>query len=168
MGGLHRRDALAMHVPGVTRWREQRAAGAGMHRHVDAEEVPDHDCVVCGGLQRGVAGDRRDAEQVGVASGHDHRNCVVVARVAVEDDGETVGPWCHDRQSLSPLPSRGDVETMVVADGRRRAGRQLCFLRFLRITDLVASSRRGTRSRGRDSAHSRHPGADRGARPHCR
>ena len=41
-------------------------------------------------LQRCIAGDRGDAEEVGVAGSDDHRDRVVVARVAVEDDGKVV------------------------------------------------------------------------------
>ena len=119
-------SALTVHVSGVTRLGNERSARARMHRYVDAEQIANHDGVVRRRFQRCVARDGGDAEQVGMASRDDHRDGVVMPRVAVEDDGQTptfgmmlVG-WCHDHQSMPPLPSGREVETMVGACGSSR------------------------------------------------
>ena len=82
--------ALAVDVSGVTRWGDQWPVGAGVHRHVDAEQIADDDRVLRRRLQWRVAGDGGDAEQVGVAGGDDQCDGVVVAGVAVEDDRQRV------------------------------------------------------------------------------
>ena len=93
--------ALAVHVTGVT-WRgDQWSMGTGMHGDVDAEQIADDDGVLRRRFQRCVAGDRGDAEQVGVAGGDDHGDGVVVARVAIEDDGQAGSRWRHG----SPQPA---------------------------------------------------------------
>ena len=100
----------------------QRAVGSRPNApDVDAEQIANHDGVVRRRFQRCVSRDCGDAEQIGMAGRNDHRDGVVVARVAVEDDGQTptfgmmlVGR-CHDHQSMPPLPSGRGVETMVGA-----------------------------------------------------
>ncbi len=67
----------------------QRAVGAGGHRHVGAAGQRQHAARVLGrARERLVAGHRRDRHQVDrrVAEREQHRDGVVVAGVAVEDD----------------------------------------------------------------------------------
>ncbi len=64
----------------------ERPVASRVDGHVDAEQVAHHQRVVGRPFQRRVAGDRRDADQVGVAGRGDDGDGVVVARVAVEQD----------------------------------------------------------------------------------
>ena len=122
--------AGAVHHRRRVRRLEQRPRGAGVHRHVDAEQVAHDPGVVGRAVERGVAGDRRDAEQVGVAGGDDDRHRVVVAGIAVEDQRD--GHGAPPREPSSPRAighRRGDRASdrsarseQDVAGGRGRPG----------------------------------------------
>ena len=77
---------------------DQRASRPAVHGHVGTEQLTDGEGVVGGALERGVAGDGRDAEQLGVARRDDDGDGVVVPRVAVEDHRHRHRrSACHDR-----------------------------------------------------------------------
>ena len=67
---------------------EQRTRRAGVHGCVDGEQLAHHEGVVRGPRQRGVAGHRRDPDELAQVGGDDDGDGVVVTGVAVEDD-----PW---------------------------------------------------------------------------
>ena len=78
--------ARAVDETGVLRLGDERPFGSGMDLDVEPEQLPHDPGVVRGPFERCVAGNGRDAEQVGVAGSDDDRHRVVVAGVAVEDD----------------------------------------------------------------------------------
>jgi hypothetical protein len=96
--------ALAVHVAGGELRSDQRPAGAGVDGDVDAQQVAQHDCIPGRRLERCVAGNGGDPEQIRVAGGNDQRDGVVVTWIAIEEDGQALC-GCHDRQSMPPLPS---------------------------------------------------------------
>ena len=85
--------ARSVHGRRGTRLLDQRSGGAAVHGHVDVEQLAHDERVVRGAVERGVAGHRRDAEQLGVAGGDDDGDGVVVARITVEQHRHgTVSP----------------------------------------------------------------------------
>ena len=84
-------------------------------------------------------------------SRNDHRDGVVMARVAVEDDGQTptfgmmlVG-WCHDHQSMPPLPSGREIETLVRACARHGDDLRMRGVGHVVGADHVTATGRGAR-----------------------
>jgi hypothetical protein len=81
--------ALAMNVGGDPALADERPVGTGRDRQVAAADVlEDAKCVCRRLLERLVAGDRRDAEELDLRArqGEQERDRVVVTGVAVEED----------------------------------------------------------------------------------
>ena len=115
---------LAVDVGGDEELARERAVGAGRHRHVAAADELEHaERVRRRLLERLVAGDRRDAEEVELRAGEreQERDRVVVARVAVEQDRRRI---VIRRASICVDLRRGGQRRLRAGAGRRRSPRR--------------------------------------------
>ena len=78
--------ALAMDRPAMDRRRHHRHRRAGRHRNIERHQPAQAQRVARGQLQRLIAIDRGDCPQVEMLGGIDHRDGIVVARIAIEQD----------------------------------------------------------------------------------
>ena len=95
--------ALAVHEPRELGFGDERSFSSGVHRDVEIESVTNDAGVVGGAFEWCVAGDRRDAGEVGAVRRHDDGDDIVVTRIAVEDDPRAPGGIDrHDDQHRMP------------------------------------------------------------------
>ena len=110
--------AVAVDERGRVRLGDEWTGAAGVHRNVETEQVAHHEGVVRGALERGIAGDGGDADEVRVVGGGHDRHRVVVAGVAVEQHTCLHGP----SMSSPVLHPRSDERSGAYSGGWLIAG----------------------------------------------